>query len=201
VTLGGTADFQTANAMAAIAACRFYGLSREQIINRIKTFRSDANNPGRNNLYKVGAGYVLVDYGHNTDGFAAVCRMARRWTEKTVTGIIGLPGDRDDRIVREAAQVAAQGFDRVIVTEEVNRRGRAVGEMAKLLYDAIEREKPGGNCEIVLDEIEAFSKALAEMRKNEVVVIFYRQLDLILEILARHRAVPISSFEENLQTD
>jgi cyanophycin synthetase len=199
VTLGGTADFQTANAMAAIAACRSYGLSREQIVNQLKTFRND-NNPGRNNLYKVGIGYVLVDYGHNTDGFAAVCRMARRWTGKTVTGIIGLPGDRDDRIAQEAAQVAAQGFDRVIVTEEVNRRGRAVGEMAKLLCDAIEREKPNGNCEIVLDEIEAFSKAIAEMRKNEVVVIFYRQLDLILEILARHQGVPVSSFEDNLET-
>jgi cyanophycin synthetase len=199
VTLGGTADFQTANAMAAIAACRSYGLSREQIVNRLKTFRND-NNPGRNNLYKVGAGHVLVDYGHNTDGFAAVCRMARRWTGKTVTGIIGLPGDRDDRIVKEAAQVAAQGFDRVIVTEEVNRRGRAVGEMAKLLCDAIDREKTGGNCEIVLDEIEAFSKALAEMRENEVVVIFYRQLDLILEILARHQAVAVSSFEDNFET-
>lgn len=196
ITLGGTAEFQVANAMAAVAACREIGISREHCAAGLRSFRSDADNPGRNNLYKVGTGYVLVDYGHNTDGFAAVCRMARRWTGKTVTGIIGLPGDRDDRIVQEAAQVAARGFDRVIVTEEVNRRGREVGEMAKLLCDAIEREKPGGNCEIVLDEIEAFSKALAEMRKNEVIVIFYRQLDLILEILARHQAVPVSSFEE-----
>lgn len=68
--------------------------------------------------------------------------------------------------------------------------------MARLLSAAIEREKPGGNCEIVLDEIEAFSRALARMRKNEIVVIFYRQLDLILEILARNRAVPVSSLEQ-----
>ena len=200
VTLNGTADFQIQNAMAAIAAARALGLSPEKIANALLAFQGEAHNAGRNNLYRVGAGYALVDYGHNTDGFAAVCRMARRWSGKTVTAIIGLPGDRDNRIIEEAARVAARGFDRVIVTEEVNRRGRAPGEMAKLLCDAIARENPGGSCEIVPDEIEAFSKALAEMRKNEVVVIFYRQLNLVLEILAENRAVPISSFDEIVVT-
>ncbi len=196
VTMSGTADFQIQNAMAAIAAARALDVSPAKIADALGNFRGAAHNPGRNNLYKVGAGYVLVDYGHNTDGFAAVSRMARRWTGKTVTAIISLPGDRDNRIIEEAARIAARGFDRVIVTEEVNLRGRAPGEMAELLRDAIEREKPGGNCEIVPDEIEAFSRALVRMRKNEVVVIFYRQLDLILEVLAQNRAVSVTSFEE-----
>jgi cyanophycin synthetase len=82
VTLGGTADFQTANSMAAIAACRAFGISREQIVSRLQTFRTDADNPGRNNLYKVGKGYALVDYGHNPDGFAAICRMVSKWKGK-----------------------------------------------------------------------------------------------------------------------
>lgn len=197
-TMNGTADFQIQNAMAAIATTRALGLPPEKISNALGSFQGEAHNPGRNNLYRVGAGYVLVDYGHNTDGFAAICRMARRWTGKTVTAIIGLPGDRDNRIIEEAARVAARGFDRVIITEEVNPRGRAPGEMAKLLCDAIERENPGESCEIVPDEIEAFSKALAQMRKNEVVVMFYRQLNLILEILAENRAVPVSSFDETV---
>lgn len=198
VAMNGTADFQIQNAMAAIAVARALGLAPEKISNALGAFQGEAHNPGRNNLYRVGSGYVLVDYGHNTDGFAAVCRMALRWSGRTVTAIIGLPGDRDNRIIEEAARVAARGFDRVIVTEEVNPRGRAPGEMAKLLCDAIGREKPGGNCEIVPDEIEAFSRALAQMRKNEVVIIFYRQLKLILEILAENRAVPVSSFDETV---
>ncbi|HEY8559539.1 MAG TPA: Mur ligase family protein [Pyrinomonadaceae bacterium] len=197
-TVNGTADFQVQNAMAATAVCRALGLSPERIADGLYGFQNAVHNPGRNNLYRVGEGYVLVDYGHNTDGFAAVSRMARRWTGKTVTAIIGLPGDRDNRVIEEAAQVAARGFNRVIVTEEVNLRGRAPGEMAKLLCEAIAREKPGGDCEIVPDEIEAFSKAIREMRKNEVVVMFYRQLNLILEILAANGAVPVSSFEETV---
>ncbi len=198
ITMNGTADFQIQNTMAVVAVSRALDLSPEKIAAGLYSFQNDVHNPGRNNLYRVGAGYVLVDYGHNTDGFAAVCRMARRWQGKTVTGIIGLPGDRDNRIIEEAARVAARGFDRIIVTEEVNLRGRAPGEMAKLLCDAIAREKPDGNCEIVPDEIEAFSKAVAQIRKNEVIVIFYRQLKLILKILAENRAVPVLSFDETV---
>lgn len=196
ITMNGTADFQIQNALAVAAASRALGLSPEQTASGLYSFQNAAQNPGRNNLYRVGEGFVLVDYGHNTDGFAAVSRMARRWTGKTVTAIIGLPGDRDNRVIEEAAAVAARGFDRVIVTEEINLRGRAPGEMAKLLCDAIERAKPGGDCEIIPDEIEAFSGALARMKKNEVLVIFYRQLKLIQKILAENNAVPISSFEE-----
>lgn len=196
ITMNGTADYQIQNALAVAAVCRALGLPPENIAGGLYSFQNAVHNPGRNNLYRVGKGYVLVDYGHNTDGFAAVSRMASRWEGKTVTAIIGLPGDRDNRVIEEAAQVAARGFDRVIVTEEVNLRGRAPGEMAKLLCDAIAREKPVSDCEIIPDELEAFSKALARIRKDEVVVIFYRQLKLILEILAENGAVPISSFDE-----
>jgi cyanophycin synthetase len=196
VTLNGTADFQTANAMAAIAACRACGISHEQIVSRLKTFRTDTDNPGRNNLYKIGKGYALLDYGHNTDGFAAICRMVSRWEGKTITGIINIAGDRDDRIVREAAKVAARCFRRVIATDDLDRRGRAPGEIPRLLCETIESENPDCHCDLVPDETEAVSKAIREMAENEVVVIFYDQLSAVLEILAQNGAVPVSSFEE-----
>jgi cyanophycin synthetase len=103
----------------------------EQLVNRLKTFRTDADNPGRNNLYRVGKGYALVDYGHNPDGFAAICRMVSKWEGKTITGIINIAGDRDDRIVRDAAKIAAGCFQRVIATEDLDRRGRAEGEIPR----------------------------------------------------------------------
>jgi cyanophycin synthetase len=196
VTLGGTADFQTANTLAAIAACRAYGASREQIVERLLTFRNDTNNPGRNNLYKVGKGYALVDYGHNPEGFAAICRMASRWKDKTVTGIISVAGDRDDRIIKESAAVAANCFHRVIATEDLDKRGRASGEIARILCETVTHENTDCRCEIVLDEAEAVSKAIQEIRENEVVVIFYDQLTVVLEILALYQAMPISSFDE-----
>jgi cyanophycin synthetase len=196
VTLNGTADFQTANSMAAIAACRAVDIAREEIVERLKTFRTDVNNPGRNNLYKVGKGYALVDYGHNTDGFSAICRMVSRWGGKTTTGIISVAGDREDHHVREAARVAAGCFDRIIATEDLDLRGREPGEIPHLICEAVTESNPGCRCEIIADEAEAVSKAIREMRENEVVVIFYDQLPAILEVLEQNGAVPIYSFDD-----
>jgi cyanophycin synthetase len=105
-------------------------------------------------------------------------------------------GDREDRVVREAAKVAANCFHRIIATDDIDRRGREPGEIPQLLCETISREKPDHQCEIVPDEAEAFTKAIREMRENEVVVIFYDKLSLILEILEQNRAVHVSSFDE-----
>ena len=78
-------------------------------------WNNKADNPGRANLYRVKGGYVMVDYGHNPDAFTAVCRMAARWDDRRVTGIIGVPGDRDDSVVEQAGRAAARGFHRIII--------------------------------------------------------------------------------------
>jgi cyanophycin synthetase len=166
-------------------------------VSRLQTFRTEADNPGRNNLYKVGKGYALVDYGHNPDGFAAICRMVSKWKGKTVTGIISIAGDRDDRVVKEAAKIAANCFHHVIATEDIDLRGRAAGEIPRLLSETVKQENSFCQSEIIPNEIEAVSKAIREIKENEVVVIFYDQLTAVLDVLSKNGAVPISSFEEN----
>jgi len=191
-TMNGAADFQVANALAAAAAARAVGASREQVAAALSNFRNDAQNPGRANLYRVGGGHVFVDYGHNPEAFASVCRMAARWQARHVTAIVGVPGDRDDSVVEEAARVAARGFQRIIVKEDKDLRGREKGEVAGLLCRVINEEAPGGRCEVVLDEVAAFEDALRGMGEGEVVVVFYDKLEPILEVLTRHGAVPAS---------
>jgi cyanophycin synthetase len=198
-TMNGQAEFQVANALAAVAACRAYGLSGKSVA-ALESFRADAENPGRNNLYRVGGGgYALIDYGHNPAAFAAVCRMASRWEGKIVTGIIGVPGDRDDRIIEEAGRVAARGFHRVIIKEDRDLRGREPGQVARLLCETVTREAPDRSCRIVLDEIEAFENVLQNLGANEVVVIFYDKLAPVLEVLERHGAVSVAAFEQQQQ--
>jgi cyanophycin synthetase len=198
-TMGGTADFQIANALAAVAATRAFGLSREMVGASLARFRSDAENPGRANLYKVGGGYVMVDYGHNPDAFEAVCRMAARWEDRRVTGIIGVPGDRDDSVVEQAGRVAARGFHRVIIKEDKDLRGRAPGEVAKLLCEAVNDEWPGTECRIVLDEVEALRAELQELQQGQVVVIFYDKLEPVLSALEEHGALAVAAIEEKRQ--
>jgi cyanophycin synthetase len=195
-TMNGAADFQVANAMAAIAAARACGLSREEVGASVARFRSDSENPGRANLYRVGNGYVMVDYGHNPEAFLAVCRMAAKWEGRRVTGIIGVPGDRDDSVVEAAGRVAARGFHRVIIKEDKDLRGRAPSEVARLLCEAANDEWPGTECHVVLDEIEALREELRGMEEGQVVVIFYDRLEPVLGVLEERGAVPVSAIEE-----
>ena len=194
VTMNGLAEFQVANVMAAIAAGRAYGLMFSNFLS-LKDFDNAAHNPGRNNLYRVGKGYALIDYGHNPGAFEAICRMAANWKDLRVTGIIGVPGDRHDEVVRHAALVAARGFNRIVIKEDNDLRGRRKGEVARLLCETVNREAPERRCDIVLNEVEAFAQALSEMRENEVVVIFYDKLAPVLEVLEKNAAVPVAAIE------
>jgi cyanophycin synthetase len=194
-TMNGAAEFQIANLLAAIAACRAYGVTGEHLRESLRSFDSNYN-PGRANLYQVNGGYVLADYGHNPEAFAAVCRMAAKWDDRRVTGIIGVPGDRDNSVIEQAGRVAARGFHRVIIKEDRDLRGRAPGEVAKLLCETINDESPETECRIVLDEVEALRSEIEGMRNGQVVVVFYDQMEPITRLLAEFGATPISTIGE-----
>jgi cyanophycin synthetase len=193
VTLGGTASFNIANALAAVAVCRAQGLSREEVAAALKGFRGDLHNAGRAGLFEIRGGYALLDYGHNPDAFTSICRMAAKWRRRRVTGVIGVPGDRDDMVVEQAGRAAARGFERIIIKEDRDLRGRRRGEIAGLLRCAVMSEAPGRDCRVALDEIAAMRTAIEEMEPGDVVVIFYEKLGPALSLLEQFGARPVRS--------
>jgi cyanophycin synthetase len=194
-TMDGTAEFQISNLLAAVAACRAYGVPSAQLRNSLRSFNSGYN-PGRANLYQVNGGYVMVDYGHNPDAFAAICRMAAKWKERRVTGIIGVPGDRDDSIIEQAGRVAGRGFHHVIIKEDEDLRGREKGKVARLLCRAVNDESPDTECRIVLDEVEALRSEIKRIQQGQVIVVFYDQLEPVMKLLEDVGAMPASTIDE-----
>jgi cyanophycin synthetase len=201
VTLGGTASFNIANALAAVAVCRAQGLSREEVAAALKEFRGDLHNAGRAGLFEIRGGYALLDYGHNPDAIAAVCQMATKWNGRRVTGVIGAPGDRDDMVVEQAGQAAARGFQRIIIKEDRDTRGRSRGEIAGLLRRAVLSEAPGRDCRVELDEIEAMRMAIEEIEAGDIVVIFYEKLAPALSLLEQLGARPAQSVPRLFHTE
>jgi cyanophycin synthetase len=191
VVMNGAAEFQVSNLLAAIAACRAHGVSQSVLLKSLIDFSSYANNPGRANLYRLNGGHVMVDYGHNSDAFNAICRMASNWKDRRVTGIIGVPGDRDNTVIEHAARAAARGFNRLIVKEDRDLRGRAAGEVSGLLCDTVREMSPAIECEVVLDEVEALRRAVGQMIKGEVIVVFYEKLKPIERLLEEFAAQPV----------
>jgi cyanophycin synthetase len=94
------------------------------------------------NLIPVGEFHVLLDYAHNPASYEALASFVCNWSAGERIGVIGAPGDRRDQDLRKLGQIAAQMFDRVIIKEDDDTRGRRRGEVADLIRTGIRQENP-----------------------------------------------------------
>jgi cyanophycin synthetase len=192
-TLNGTADFQIANVMCAIAACAALGHSFEDIASALVTFSNIDENFGRLNLYELGGAAFVVDYGHNAHAITAIGQMIRRWPAERRTAILGLPGDRAEEILISAAQAAGVGFERIVVREDVDLRGRQPGELAELVCHALADSNAGVQVEVILDELEAVRTVAGRVGPGDVAMAFSDRTTEVIELLRSLGAVPLAS--------
>lgn len=180
------------NALAAAACAVGLGLPLRRIAETLRTFASDPQqNPGRLNVYDVGQVTVVVDYGHNAAALAAVAPELRALAQGRLIGVVGLPGDRRDEDALELGRVAARAFDVVYCKEDLDRRGRAGGEMAQRVAQGV--RLGGGRPRLVLSEREALREALQGAGPGDAVVVFYEKLEPILAEIAAWRSGPPES--------
>lgn len=190
LTFNGTANFHIANCLSAAAASFVHGIPLEKIREGLCSFDRNEDNLGRTNLYMVGKQYLMLDYGHNPAAFQAVAEMTRHWGFSHIVGVIGVPGDRADSLIRLSAAVVAQGFDEIVLREDDDLRGRESGEVSALLRASIHQVNPKVKCTTLLDEREAVRSALASPR-NELVVVFYDELENLEDLLEEVHAEPL----------
>ena len=184
VAAGGTWQPMLENALAAAACAVGLGLPPAAIAETLISFRSDpGQNPGRLNVHEVGEVRVVVDYGHNTAALAAVAPGLRAMTGGRLLGVIGLPGDRRDEDAFALGRTAAAAFDVVYCKEDLDRRGRAQGEMAQRVAQGV--RLGGKRPRLVLSEREALRDALREAAPGDVVTVFYEKIGPILDEIAQ----------------
>jgi cyanophycin synthetase len=186
VTMGGLAHFQIQNALAAVAACRAQGVSAKAIATSLKVFQSNQHNEGRCNLYRLGQAYVMLDYGHNAAAFDSMSRIAEQWPGDRVIGVVGVPGDRNDSLIEQAAKSATGVFDRIIIREDHDLRGRQPGEVASILAGTI--REAGVDCTICPAVCDAMNLAFEDLQPNDLVIVFFEKLDEVAAHLAKNGA-------------
>jgi len=194
-TLRGRAGFQVANALGAIAACRALGVGGEQVAAGLRTFENARENQGRMTVFRVARGLFILDYAHNPDALAAMGELLRGFNRR-VTAILGLPGDRSDALIVEAAKTATRAFDRLIVREDLDLRGREPGELPAMIARAAREERPDGHIRICLREEEATREAVDSMMGDEIVVLFYEKYEASLGHLAPYQPVLLDRPED-----
>lgn len=187
ITLGGKAPFMIANALAGCLATFANGVDIELIRQGVRTFKPGADQtPGRMNLFEVADFSALVDYAHNPAGYQAVSEFVKNW-EGDKIGVIGGPGDRRDDDLMQLGSIAAKVFDRIIVKEDDDNRGRERGTVADLIIKGIFQVNPTMNYQCILDERVALKTALDEASKGSLVVIFPESVSKSIEMITQYR--------------
>ncbi|CCH93109.1 Cyanophycin synthetase [Microcystis aeruginosa PCC 9432] len=187
VTMQGMAPFMIANALAACLATFVHGIDIELIRQGVRTFKpSVAQTPGRMNLFDLGHHHALIDYAHNPAGYEAVGGFVGNWSGEKV-GVVGGPGDRRDDDLILLGKLSALMFDRIIVKEDNDTRGRRRGEVADLILRGISEENGSLRPEVILDETEALEKALSTVSEGGLVVIFPESVTQAIDLIEKHR--------------
>ncbi len=172
-TFEGRARVNIANALAATAAAVADDIQLDHIRQALRTFSSSFfQTPGRFNLLDLGGQRVVMDYCHNVAGLEAIADFVSRMEAERTVAVISMPGDRSNDDMQAFGELAAKTFDRIIIREDDNRRGREVGEIAeRLRKGAIDGGMDEANIELELDEMEACRRAVDTTERDELVVL------------------------------
>jgi cyanophycin synthetase len=166
--------------MFAVAMAWGSGVDDERIAAALATFTNDFETlPGRFNVYRGLPFNVVLDYGHNAAGFERVVEAVDglQTTGRRIV-VVGLAGDRRDDDVRAAARVLAPAFDHFVCRGESDLRGRAPGELPRVMARSLVEAGVAPHDVIqVDDELEATRVALHVAVPGDLVIVFGVQLE------------------------
>jgi cyanophycin synthetase len=185
--LGGAARFQRENILAAIATAYVQGMRYDDIrAGLLSFFPSPSLTPGRLNLMRVQNGRVLVDYAHNAAAISGLMDFVQSIDANRRIGVVTVPGDRRDEDIRNVGRLAAS-LDYVVVKEDEYRRGRDEGQIAELIVDGLRDAGMDDNrYETIYDEQEAITRAIEQMKDNDLVVILADDVSRSLDLVRRY---------------
>ena len=189
-TMDGILRHNIINSMAAIAGAIGLGIPIESIISGLSTFRCDNTiNPGRFNIHDINGIRVILDYGHNIDGYRVVIDSLKQMKSGRLIGIIGVPGDRTDSSTITIGNMCGNCFDRIYIKEDRDKRGRESGEIAALLEKGCRMGsiKPS---EIFteLAEEKALEKAFLDALPGDIIIVFFEEYQLLMDVIERINA-------------
>ncbi len=194
LTLGGGAPYNVANILGASLLAAVMGAPIDAIRLTLASFGAvPLDNPGRLQLWQFGGTTVLVDYAHNPDGLAALCRAAATIPATRRLLVLGQAGDRDDAQLRALVRAAwsVTPFDRVIVKEmPLLLRGRVLGELPTVFVDELRALGVlDAGVDITPSELVAVRHALEWARDGDVLVCpVHIEKALVLALLEQLRA-------------
>jgi len=177
LTVDGSATYNIANLAAAALAAAALGVAAADIAAVFARFgASPTDNFGRLMQFERGGVRILIDYAHNLEGLRGLLGVAEhlRGGRGRLGTLLGHAGNRQDAEIAALAQVVAAFHPALVVVKEneAHLRGRAPGEIPRLIHAALRAAGlPESALPVRMSELEAVRCALEWARPGDVLAL------------------------------
>ncbi|MBS5984301.1 cyanophycin synthetase [Clostridium butyricum] len=184
ISYNGILTYNIENAMAACAALVGLNIDYCMISKGFSDFMPCDDNEGRFNMFEYYGRKVILDYGHNIEGYKAVLSCINKLkTKNKLIGVVGVPGDRQDNVIKEIGEICCEYLDEIIIKEDKDRRGRSIGEVSQLLRISMLKNRNKKNVKVYLDEVDALEYAIKISKKDDIIIVFYENIEPLLNYI------------------
>lgn len=184
ITLNGILEFNIENVMAACGALIALRVDYSMIkigLEKIELNKQD--NSGRFNMYNCNGVNAILDYGHNIEGYRKVLSSLKEISKGKIIGVIGIPGDRSDKDAKRIGKLSGKLLDKIIIKEDIDKRGRSDGEIANLIKEGVLSLNKKIDLKIILNEVDAFKQAIIDAEVGDTVIVFFEKMTPLLKVI------------------
>lgn len=160
-------DFNNLNVESAIDVCEELGISKDDSLQALKTFRLPE---GRLEEIKTNKGFrVFVDFAHTPDSLYAVLKHLKSITKGRLISVFGCAGERDIKKRSKMGCISTNMADLSIFTAE-DPRTEKVLDIVRQMKSKIDKSKD--NFISIPDRSEAIAYALNNAKPGDIIGIF-----------------------------
>lgn len=157
--------FSVYNSLTAIAVCRHFGVTEENIQRALK----NAKVKGRIEMVKVSENFTLmIDYAHNAMSLESLLMTLKEYEPNRLVCLFGCGGNRSKLRRYEMGEVAGRLADLTIITSDNPRN-----EEPQAIIDDIKKgmSKTDGKYVEIVDRKEAIAYAIHHGQPGDIIVL------------------------------
>jgi len=157
--------FSVYNSMAAIAICRHFGVSEENIEKALRNIRVK----GRVELIKVSNDFTLmIDYAHNAMALESLLTTLKEYNPKRLVCLFGCGGNRSRLRRFEMGEVSSKLADLTVITSDNPREEEPMDIIADIITGV---KKADGEYVTIPDRKEAIRYCIDNGREGDIIVL------------------------------
>ena len=180
--------FQVENALVALGLAIGAGLPVDNAVDALNHIKGAKGRLEFIDVTSNGAA-IVIDYAHTHDALTKALQSLREITENKLHVVFGAGGDRDNTKRSLMGEAAAEGADKIWVTDD-NPRTEDASEIRKMIMQGI-----SSSAIEIADRSIAIEKALSTAQKGDVVLIAgkgheeYQEIGTIRHAYSDHNVV------------